>query len=56
MLGGSLALWFQAAVWHVPRFFNVALASDGWHALQHASFFFTALLFWWAVFRRVNLA
>lgn len=47
----ALALW----VWHVPRFFNVALASDGWHALQHASFFFTALLFWWAVFRRVRL-
>lgn len=46
----AAALW----VWHLPRLFDAGLASDGVHALQHASFFFSALLFWWAVFRRVR--
>lgn len=46
----AAALW----IWHVPRLFDGALVSDSAHALQHASFFFTALLFWWAVFRRVS--
>ena len=44
------AIW----IWHVPALFDGALAAEGVHALQHASFFFTALLFWWAVFRRVR--
>jgi putative membrane protein len=39
------ALW----LWHVPAFFQAALANNGIHALQHASFLFSALLFWWAV-------
>lgn len=46
----AAALW----IWHVPRWFDAALVSDSSHALQHASFFFSALLFWWAVFRRVH--
>lgn len=46
----AAALWF----WHVPRLFEAGLQSDGVHALQHASFFFCALLFWWTVFRRVR--
>jgi cytochrome c oxidase assembly factor CtaG len=46
----AIALW----IWHVPRLFDAALASEAVHAAQHASFFFTALLFWWAVFRRVR--
>ena len=41
----ALALW----VWHVPQLFEAALRSEGLHVLQHASFLFTALLFWWAV-------
>jgi putative membrane protein len=41
----ALALW----AWHVPRFFEGALASEWLHALQHTSFLATALLFWWAV-------
>jgi putative membrane protein len=40
------ALW----VWHMPAFFIGALHSEGLHWLQHASFFFTALLFWWVIF------
>ena len=46
----AAALW----IWHVPRLFDAALESEAVHAAQHASFFFTALLFWWAVFRRVR--
>jgi len=39
------ALW----LWHVPALFQAGLQNNGVHALQHASFLFTALLFWWAV-------
>jgi len=40
----ALALWS----WHLPPWFEAALRNDGWHALQHASFLGSALLFWWA--------
>ena len=39
----AAALW----LWHVPRFFEAALASKAAHTLQHASFLAAALLFWW---------
>jgi len=42
------ALW----MWHVPACFQLALADNGMHALQHTSFLVTALLFWWAVLGR----
>jgi len=41
----ALALW----LWHAPRLFDLALAHDGWHVVQHLSFLLTALLFWWAM-------
>jgi putative membrane protein len=41
----AAALW----LWHVPAWFDAALASNAVHALQHASFLFGALLFWWSV-------
>jgi putative membrane protein len=41
----GLALW----AWHVPALFEAALASDAVHAVQHLSFFWTAVLFWWAL-------
>src|SRR5690606_10548994 len=44
----AAALW----AWHVPAAFDAALAHDGWHALQHASFLGTALLFWSSVLGR----
>jgi cytochrome c oxidase assembly factor CtaG len=43
----ALALW----AWHVPFLFELALANEGWHYAQHASFLFTALLFWWSIAR-----
>jgi cytochrome c oxidase assembly factor CtaG len=46
----AAALW----VWHVPALFDAGLVSAPTHALQHASFFWSALLFWWVVFRRVR--
>ena len=44
----ALALW----AWHVPAFFEAALAHEGLHVLQHASFLGSALLFWWSVLGR----
>lgn len=41
----SLALW----LWHVPALYDAALANAAIHVLEHASFLFTALLFWWAL-------
>jgi putative membrane protein len=41
----GLALW----LWHAPLLFEATLASDAVHALQHAVFLGTALLFWQAV-------
>jgi len=41
----AIALW----AWHIPELFEYALHHDGMHIAQHASFFLTALLFWWAV-------
>jgi cytochrome c oxidase assembly factor CtaG len=35
--------------WHAPILFDRALDSFGWHVAQHACFFVSALLFWWAM-------
>jgi len=39
------AIW----IWHAPALYQATLTSDFVHALQHLSFFGTALLFWWTV-------
>jgi putative membrane protein len=41
----GLALW----AWHAPAAFDAAAARNGVHALEHACFFGTALLFWRAI-------
>jgi cytochrome c oxidase assembly factor CtaG len=41
----AIALW----LWHIPSWFEAALASEGVHVLQHASFLVSALLYWWSV-------
>jgi PQQ-dependent catabolism-associated beta-propeller protein len=46
----AIALW----LWHAPAFFNRALVSEGWHAAQHISLVFSALLFWWAMSRAAD--
>jgi len=45
LLAHAAALW----IWHVPWLFEGALAHSTVHALQHASFFLTAALFWYAL-------
>jgi putative membrane protein len=45
------ALW----VWHAPALYEGALGSAPLHALEHASFVATGLLFWWPVVRRSRL-
>ena len=42
----AAALW----LWHLPGPYQAALGGEGIHALQHASFLGTGLLFWWALF------
>jgi putative membrane protein len=41
----AIALW----MWHIPSLFEATLDNEFIHALQHISFFGTALLFWWAI-------
>jgi putative membrane protein len=41
----AAALW----LWHAPALFDLALASEGWHAVQHLSFILSALFFWSAM-------
>jgi cytochrome c oxidase assembly factor CtaG len=42
----AVALW----AWHIPALFDATLTSQWIHAAQHASFFGSALLFWWSLF------
>jgi putative membrane protein len=35
--------------WHIPKAYEVALASENWHNFEHFCFFATSLLFWWPV-------
>jgi putative membrane protein len=52
LTGPAFALALHAAarwIWHVPALFEAALAHPCVHAIQHAMFFFTALLFWWSL-------
>ncbi|HLH33782.1 MAG TPA: cytochrome c oxidase assembly protein [Alloacidobacterium sp.] len=37
--------------WHVPKAYELALRSEGWHNVEHACFFFTSVLFWWPILR-----
>lgn len=46
----GISLW----VWHVPALFNAALAADTLHTLEHASFFVSSTLFWWAMIHLIR--
>lgn len=45
-----VTLWF----WHIPGPYQAALASEPVHALEHATFLGTAMLFWWVVLHPVG--
>ncbi len=46
-----LAMNAAYIVWHIPRAYEFALASENWHNFEHACFFFTNLMFWWPIIR-----
>ncbi len=46
----AAALWG----WHAPPLFQATIRSDAVHLAQHASFFLTALLFWWVPIHRLG--
>jgi putative membrane protein len=48
----SAALW----LWHIPGPYDLALANEGVHALEHLSFFLTSLAFWALVERPQAIA
>ncbi len=48
----GLALW----LWHAPGPYEAALAHEGLHLLEHASFLATALLFWHSLIHRRDRA
>jgi putative membrane protein len=41
----GIAIW----AWHIPRLYDAAVANEGLHALQHATFVGTSALFWWGL-------
>lgn len=43
----GVTLW----IWHLPAAYTAALQHEALHALEHASFLFTAWGFWWSVSR-----
>ncbi len=43
----AIALW----TWHLPGPYQSTLHSELMHTLQHSSFLFSALLFWWTIFK-----
>jgi putative membrane protein len=36
-------------VWHIPRLYDLAVRDEAVHALQHAMFVGTSVLFWWGL-------
>jgi putative membrane protein len=52
--GRNATLLHAATIWawHAPGVFDAAVENLLLHRLQHLSFFATAVLFWWSVFRR----
>jgi cytochrome c oxidase assembly factor CtaG/polyferredoxin len=46
---GWCSLALVIITWHFPWFYELALHSQHWHELEHACFFWSAMLFWWPV-------
>ncbi len=44
-----LAMAGAIVFWHMPRWYELGLRSPAWHGVEHACFFYAALLFWWPV-------
>ncbi|MBV8069947.1 MAG: cytochrome c oxidase assembly protein [Acidobacteriaceae bacterium] len=52
-LTAPLVAWLlfvaSTIVWHLPYCYELALGSRVWHGAQHASFFWTGIVFWWFI-------
>jgi putative membrane protein len=48
-LAGAIAMGLAMFVWHTPSLYELALRSESWHEVEHASFFLASLMFWWPV-------
>jgi cytochrome c oxidase assembly factor CtaG len=35
--------------WHIPKAYEFALSSEGWHSFEHLCFVVTSVLFWWPI-------
>ncbi len=57
-LNNPLVVWVMHALaliaWHLPDLYQAALVNEFVHFLEHASFLFTALLFWMVLIRSGN--
>ena len=42
-----IAFTVSTVFWHIPACYELAVGSQFWHGIEHASFFWTGLLFWW---------
>jgi cytochrome c oxidase assembly factor CtaG len=52
LTSGNVATLLHGLViwgWHIPLLFDTAVTNTALHRLQHLSFFFAAVLFWWSV-------
>jgi len=48
-IAGALSMSVAMFAWHTPSLYELALRSEGWHEVEHASFLFGSLMFWWPV-------
>jgi cytochrome c oxidase assembly factor CtaG len=48
-VSGALAMGLVMFGWHIPSLYELALGSEFWHVMEHASFFLASLMFWWPV-------
>ena len=44
-----LAMNLTYVGWHIPKAYELALASENWHNFEHFCFFTTSALFWWPI-------
>ncbi len=53
LLASRLFAWLAMNLcflaWHMPSAYDLALRSPDWHEVEHASFLFTSILFWWHI-------
>ena len=48
-VAGLLFMGVVMFAWHLPSLYELALASESWHEVEHATFLVASLIFWWPV-------